>query len=183
MRLKLSALAVILLSTCLAAHADTTYNFTTIESYSGTMSGSITGIGNNLSAFGVTAKDSNGKTYVFDSGAGATGQLADYSNWVMVGGVLTPLEDILLNYQDTVLNLGVIGDFTTGFTYEGVQTDYDSNGDDIGVVSTAIVFDGPMPVVLDDVTFGGIAATPEPSSLVLLGTGLLGAIKMRRRTA
>jgi PEP-CTERM motif len=50
------------------------------------------------------------------------------------------------------------------------------------VTSVEVISPGPDEFVMDNVTYGtGTSATPEPSTFLLFGTGLLGSLGMLRR--
>lgn len=186
MRIKLLMTAVALLSASLAAHATTvTYDFT-YTSTSGSLPGetaSGTGSfavsypygtrGGTLTAFSFTNTidssigDSTFVYYFNDVGS---------SNIVLtLGGESIALGTITAGAHGTNTSWGAV-DFTLNIATDGVvtgSTSYVGNG------NANSAADGTTGV--GTVTFVSTDATPEPSSFVLLGTGLLGAVGVVKR--
>jgi hypothetical protein len=173
----LTALAAFAVS--LAAHADTTYTIVQAQSYYGDTSGTVTGTGLSLTGFDVMTSD-GGSTYTFDSSQGATGSIADtgYTTFDGTEAYVITLTDPLFDQ----FMVAVTGDFTSGLTAVGGQDAY-SGSNDVGTFFSAVTQNAQaLSVVNDAVTFvPASSATPEPSSLALLGTGILGIAGLVRK--
>ena len=188
MRLHLFVAAAALLSASLAARADTTITFSglpltgfpplTTYSEGGFTVTNTTGQFYDGDNFGDPVPD----LYMFHSTAGITVTAND-------GGVFT-FEDVdfaneadTATYSITGLLNGVDVFSTTGAvtgsgTFAAYGTGY--SGDSINALEVSLT-NTPGESDLDNISLGTATVTPEPSSLILLGTGLLGAIGVARR--
>jgi hypothetical protein len=175
--------AVLLLASSGTAWADTTYNIATTTSYMGTVSGSITGTGTTVSSFDVTSVDGP-NTYVFDSSTGDQGFFQADPGFALPNG--TPLNIVQLDDPagDRFI-LTLTGDFTSGLTPLEYGQSYCYAGYD------CFSFGGEVTVTAagsllanDDVSLTvqpNVVPTPEPSSLLLMGTGVIGLCAPLRR--
>jgi len=185
------ALTFLLISSGIAAHADTTYDIATTAVFFGTVSGTITGTGTTLTGFDITTTSSNGNTFIFNSSiAGNSGDFLATPFTLQDG---TPVNFISFsnasNPSADTFSFDVTGDFTSGLTFVLGDTGIFSNGRQVGQSSSAVTFD-PIgdPETSDNLSLTlqpPASVTPEPSSFVLMGTGLIGcfgALRRRLRT-
>jgi PEP-CTERM motif len=180
------ALTFLLISSGIAAHADTTYDITTTTVFFGTASGTITGTGTTLTGFDITTS-SNGNTFIFNSSiAGNSGDFESTPFTLQDG---TPVNFITLSNASNALadtfNFDVTGDFTSGLTDVLGDTVVFSGGREVAESSSAVTFD-PFgdPETSDNLSLTlqpPASVTPEPSSFVLMGTGLIGCFGGLRR--
>lgn len=153
-----------------AAHADTTYYF------------SATGSGGNVIGSGefstTTAKNPGGNIITGITGTGVTGLVApggynNNDNVLYMGyGIFVDSQGIAFT-DTTGGNSYTVDIYTTGANYYAKLTDEDNLTQVIPVTLSVSTTPTTSP--------GGMAATPEPSSLLLLGTGILGAAGAVRR--
>ena len=181
------ALTFLLISSGIAAHADTTYDIATTTVFFGTVSGTITGTGTTLTGFDITTTSSNGNTFIFNSSiAGNSGDFQSTPFTLQDG---TPVNFISFSNASNALadtfSFDVTGDFTSGLTYVLGDTGIFIGGREIGQFSSAVTFD-PVgdPETSDNLSLTlqpPASVTPEPSSFVLMGTGLIGCFGALRR--
>ncbi len=177
MRLVPLAAATILFFASLVARADTFVPFQLNATFAngGTISGTVdldTDSTLAVSSFDTTANLTlvQGNTsYTFSGHNGGFEQVGGTSPYIALGFATTP------DQFDLLLPTTSLASFTGGLCTSANPCDGKASQLPLSLFSRIAVTSG---------TFTEIAATPEPSGVVLLGTGLLGALgAVRRRLA
>lgn len=122
--------------------------------------------------------------------AGYTDPMSNFFNQAIYSSTTAPLGFTFTDYEDSI-NAGIpvlielSGHTMLGYGYDPtgdtiyVHDTWDSGG---GTMSWDGSYDGMNMVgVTDAILEGGTAATPEPSTILLIGSGLLGLIGLRRK--
>ncbi len=177
MRLRFVSAAVLLFASA-AARADDVFNFSYTFANSDVLTANLTGTfladGNTFNVSGLNSVAYNGvlqsaQSFILESYSSFGGR----SDGTYAGGVLT-LDGSYENFIEESSDGGFDLIVNAGFTY--------NNGSNIGVFGFSTLNDQAF-VASNFVTSAEpeIAATPEPSSLALLGTGVLGVAGVIRR--